>query len=590
MIKVILIILISFSASAQNINYQRNWGTYFGDERFRLKDSKTDRQGNLYLVGAFINGNSTIQPVFSTPQSLQPNFGGGDSDGFIAKFNNLGQLTWATYFGGSDMDLINGVDFDNSNNVYIVGSTQSVNNIATPGANQLEINGVSDFFIAKFNTIGTLVWSTYYGGTNIEGYGLTEISSGDFNLNRLSISHDKENNFYIAGYSGSQNLGTLGTFQPNRNQTNQIISKFDNNSNHIWTTYYSSNGNYMSALKATTSALYVRGRINNCNPNFPTDNNYYGSSNGYQPTPLNCTNTFLSKFNNSGQRDWSTYYAEYNHTSKKSLDVFQNKVYFSGASFSNLITTPGVFQENAGQEVPPYLVQFTENGTRDWGTYNGSNVGYPASGANYGADYTSIDDLGGIYLSGVTGLRSNFASTGAYQSNLIGQTDGYVCKFNNQGQKIWGTYYGGNSFELDMIMQPSTNNTFFVVGTSTSTTGLTTTDCYQPNISTYDIENGTPLNIFIAYFEPMPLSTSTFDTFNISLYPNPNEGNFIISCNNNILENSNLEIYDILGKQVLSQKLIDKKTVINVEHLSKGIYIAKLTKDDTVLNSKISIK
>ena len=92
--KAILFIFISFSALAQNFNYQRSWGTYFGDERFRLKDSKTDKQGNLYLVGAFINGSSTTQPVFSTPNSHQPTFGGGESDGFIAKFNNLGQLTW----------------------------------------------------------------------------------------------------------------------------------------------------------------------------------------------------------------------------------------------------------------------------------------------------------------------------------------------------------------------------------------------------------------------------------------------------------------------------------------------------------------
>ena len=588
--KVLLFILISFSASAQNFNFQRSWGTYFGDERFRLKDSKTDKQGNLYLVGVFINGNSTTQPVFSTPNSLQPTFGGGDADGFIAKFNNLGQLTWATYFGGSDLDVVAGIDFDSANNAYIVGSTQSPSNIATINANQSIINGISDFFIAKFNPTGTLEWSTYYGGTNIEGYGSTEISSGDFTLNRLSITHDNLNNFYIAGYSFSENLGTLGTFQPIKDQSNQIIAKFDNDSNHLWTTYYSFNENYMLALKATTSALYVRGRINNCNPNSPTDNNYYGSANGYQPTPLTCGNNFLSKFNILGQREWSTYYAENNVTSKKSLETFQDKVYFSGVSASSLVTTPGVFQESAGLEVPPYLVQFTENGTRDWGTYNGSNIGYPPMGMSSSISYTTIDDSGGVYLSGVTGLKSNFATTGAYQSALIGQTDGYVCKFDNQGQKIWGTYYGGSLQEYDMIMQPSTSDTFYVVGTSSSTTGLTTTNCYQPNILTYDIENGTPLNIFIAYFEPIPLSTSTFNTFNLSIYPNPSDGNFIISSKDNFLENSNLEIYDILGKQVFSRKLNNKETNINVEHLSKGIYIAKLTKDDTILNSKISIR
>ncbi len=585
--KAILLILISLSASAQNFNFQRSWGTYFGDERFFLKDSKTDKQGNLYLVGVFINGTSTTQPLFSTPNSLQPTFGGGDSDGFIAKFNNLGQLTWATYFGGSDIDLIEGVDFDISGNVYIVGATQSSSNIATINTNQTTLNGISDFFIAKFNPTGTLQWSTYYGGSEGEGYDINNPFSYE---NRIFISHDNSNNFYIAGYTFSQNLGTLDTFQPTINQSNQVIAKFDNDSNRIWTTYYSFNGNRMLALKATTTALYVRGRINNCNPSFPTDNNYYGSANGYQPTSLNCFNTFLSKFTSTGQREWSTYYAENNGTSRKSLDVFEDKVYFSGTSSSNLVTTSGVFQESAGQERPPYLVQFTENGTRDWGTYNGSNTGFPAFGGSYDANYTSIDESGGIYLSGVTSLHSNFATTGAYQANLIGQTDGYVCKFDNQGQKIWGTYYGGNLFEYDMIMQPSNNNNFYVVGTSSSTTGLTTPNCYQPSISTYDIDNGTPQNIFIAYFTPRPLSTQTFETLNISLYPNPNNGNFTISCKNDFLVNSNLEIFDILGKRLFQQKLYKNETVINLINFSKGIYITKITKNDTVLNSKISVE
>ncbi|WP_026979209.1 T9SS type A sorting domain-containing protein [Flavobacterium tegetincola] len=587
---IILFLLISFSASAQNFNFQRSWGTYFGDERFKLKDSKTDKQGNLYLVGVFINGTSTAQPVFPTSNSIQPTFGGGLSDGFIAKFDNVGQLSWATYFGGTDIDLISGIDFDSSNNLYIAGFTQSSNNIATPNANQTTLNGTSDFFIAKFTPTGILQWSTYYGGDGTEGFGLAEISSGDYSLNRLSISHDKSNNFYIAGYSESQNLGTANTFQPIKDQSGQIIAKFDNDSNHIWTTYYSFNGNYMLAIKASTTALYVRGRINNCNPAHPSDNNYYGSANGYQPTSLNCSNTFLSKFNSSGQRDWSTYYADSNSTSKKSLDIFQDKVYFSGVSSSNLVTTSGVFQQSPGLESPPYLVQFTENGTRDWGTYNGSNFGYPASGGNYGADYTSIDESGGVYLSGVTGLHSNFATTGAYQSSLSGQTDGYVCKFDNQGQKIWGTYYGGNLSEYDMNMQPSSNNTFFVVGHSTSTSGLTTTNSYQPNISTYDINNGTPQNIFIAYFEPVPLSTSTFNTANVTLFPNPNNGNFTISCKNDFLENSNLEIYDTLGKRLYQQKLYGNETVINLENFSKGIYVAKISKNNMVLNSKISIE
>ncbi|WP_395061934.1 SBBP repeat-containing protein, partial [Flavobacterium sp.] len=248
--KAILLLLISCSVSAQNFNFQRSWGTYFGDERFYLQDSKVDKQGNLYLVGYFLNGTSISTPVFSTSNSYQSTFGGGASDGFIAKFNNLGQLTLATYFGGSDTDIVSGIDIDASNNIYIVGSTSSTTNIATANAYQTAINGLSDFFIARFTPNGILNWSSYYGGTEGEGLDLNWISGGiNENDTKLYVSHDKANNFYLSGYSDSPNMGTTGTFQPQQGQSNQIIAKFDNNGTNIWTTYHGSiNPCYITAM------------------------------------------------------------------------------------------------------------------------------------------------------------------------------------------------------------------------------------------------------------------------------------------------------------------------------------------------------
>ena len=40
---------------------------------------------------------------------------------------------------------------------------------------------------------------------------------------------------------------------------------------------------------------------------------------------------------------------------------------------------------------------------------------------------------------------------------------------------------------------------------------------------------------------------------------------------------NNLELFNVLGKQVFSQKVEAKQANISVAHLSKGIYIAKVT-------------
>ncbi|WP_395066553.1 T9SS type A sorting domain-containing protein, partial [Flavobacterium sp.] len=358
-------------------------------------------------------------------------------------------------------------------------------------------------------------------------------------------------------------------------------------------TYHGSiNPCYITAMNATPTALYIRGHVSSCNPGSPIPNNenYYGSLNSYQPTALGCISTYLSKFNIDGQREWSTYYGANNISNANSIKTYENKVYFSGNGYGNLITTSGVFQENSFGENPPYLVQFTENNTRNWGTFCGANTGFPANGSS-GADCNlNIDDLGGIYLSGSTALHTNIATSGAYQSDIVGQYNGFVCKFDNQGQKIWGTYYGGNATEYSMITHPYGRDNFYVIGTTTSTTGLTTPNCYQPNLITYDIDNGTPRNIFIAHFKPIPLATETFNQNSFSIYPNPTNGNFTVALKNTTSQNYTLDLFDMIGKKIISQKLNPTQTIITTSNLTKGVYIAKITgNENKSYNTKLII-
>jgi len=72
---------------------------------------------------------------------------------------------WGTYLGGSDPENINGVDTDPLANSYVTGMTQSSQLIATNGTHQNSIAGVKDAFVVKFNSWGQRQWGTYFGGT-----------------------------------------------------------------------------------------------------------------------------------------------------------------------------------------------------------------------------------------------------------------------------------------------------------------------------------------------------------------------------------------------------------------------------------------
>lgn len=72
--------------------------------------------------------------------------------------------------------------------------------------------------------------------------------------------------------------------------------------------------------------------------------------------------------------------------------------------------------------------------TRIWGSYSGG------AGDDYGRMKTDIQNTG--YLFGATNSSTNYATSGAYQSNIAGSSDAYIMKLTKDGQRIWGTYYG----------------------------------------------------------------------------------------------------------------------------------------------------
>lgn len=225
----------------QEMNYQRSWGTYFGDDSIRITDSDVDYYGNLYLVG-FINhyhfaaGDSNFT---TTSSSYQPIYGGGISDGIIVKIDADGNVLWSTYFGGEKADAVTAVKIDKNNDILIMGGTSSTQNIATSGAYQTSTIGTSSF-LAKFSNDGFPIWSTYY-----DNYiGVNEVISYD-NLyyNNAYFDVDSANNIYFSIRCSNEGMATSGAYQPEKNQSTagNLISKFTTTGQRIWATYYGIN-------------------------------------------------------------------------------------------------------------------------------------------------------------------------------------------------------------------------------------------------------------------------------------------------------------------------------------------------------------
>ena len=238
-----------------------------------------------------------------------------------------------------------------------------------------------------------------------------------------------------------------------------------------------------------------------------------------------------------------------------------------------------------------FITKFDSNGNQIWGTYYGSTENDIVN---------SIENNNNkIYITGYT-KSSGLATTDGYQNSYIPTyynstllNSGFLAEFNLDGVRNWCTYYNGAT--IDNI-RFSNFDGFYISGYTSSTTGISTPDVIQPalNIGTYT-QNSLRNNIFLSKFEYNPLSTTSFVSSNLQLYPNPNNGSFNLKGN---YSNSqlNVEINDLNGR------LLDKQTIpvfstelnvtVNVKNkLLSGEYLVNLLDQNKVLQSfKIIVK
>jgi len=162
--------------------------------------------------------------------------------------------------------------------------------------------------------------------------------------------------------------------------------------------------------------------------------------------------------------------------------------------------------------------------------------------------------------------------------------DGFVCKFDSNNNKLWGTYYGGEGNENNIRFHPYDNGTkFYIVGITNSQNEIATPGSYQPAKSCFDCINNTPdqtINIFFTHFEPAPLSNPDFNAASTTIYPNPANTAIRLLVNSKNNSSFTIEFYDLLGKKVLECFWNNTTDSIDVSNMSAGIYMVKITNEN----------
>ena len=150
-----------------------------------------DAAGNLYIAGGTVSANfPTTAGALRTTRS-------GPSDGFVLALSPTGTaLVFSTFIGGSDSDSTSGVALDAAGNVWVAGTTSSLDYPVTADALQgVHRGGITDAVITELSPAGSaILYSTFYGGTQPDPTG--------------ALAFDGSGNLYVMGHTFSADFPT----------------------------------------------------------------------------------------------------------------------------------------------------------------------------------------------------------------------------------------------------------------------------------------------------------------------------------------------------------------------------------------------
>ncbi|MGA3203810.1 MAG: SBBP repeat-containing protein, partial [Bryobacteraceae bacterium] len=425
-----------------------------------------DGAGNPYITGYT---NSSDFPT--TSGAFQPKFGGFvgqgfllvGGDAFVSELSPDGKsLLYSTYLGGQNDDFGFGIAVDSSSNVYVTGTTISVNFPVSAGAYQTRMAGTGgqevfplfgnglaaivggDVFVTKLNPAKSgaagLVYSTFIGGTD------DDVGS--------SIFVDASGNAYVAGYTLSSNYPTTpGAFQSTWAGAEQ--QNF----------FFHFGDAFITKVNPTGTALI-----------------------------------FSTYIGGSGD-DW---------ISSLAADASGNVIATGSTTSRNFPVTAGSYQTSyhGPTSIPPavdmffgdaFLLKLNAGGTAlVFSTYFGG------AGDDCALAMTT-DAAGNIYLAGFTNSADFPVTAGAFQPTLAGpgyltttQTfgDGFLAQFSSSGSPLYVTYLGGTQNDAVASVAITPSGIVYLSG-MTKSTDFPTLAAAQPKNASTILSTGLGSNAFV---------------------------------------------------------------------------------------------
>ncbi len=411
-------------------------------------------------------------------------------------------VTYATYVGGSGIDVANGIAVDVAGNAYITGQTASSDFPKPNNPTGYSFSGGSDAYVVKLSADGqTFVYTTILGGTNP--------TLGFAQGNGIAVDANRQ--AYIVGGTSFKDLpGIINSYQGG--DSDAFIIMLDANGVVVRSTYLGGSAaeiGYGIAVDTTGGINTVTAVGQTCSWDYPTYNAI--------ETKVEACAAFITKLDNGlhvgGKADptssaqspapascggatcyFSTYFAGQPVPPYPTAVYASNATYIYAAIVEDTNNPPNIQIDTTGgycttgASIPTWNT--TLYGTTIDGTCYWLNAGPPASpsASFYTEAYgVALDPVGDVFVVG--GTNSTTMSTYLYPYNARGGTGAWILKLSkDHGVFIYGTTLEATPTDETLTIDTAravavdSQGQAYVVGTATGTL-YTSANAYQKNVA-----------------------------------------------------------------------------------------------------------
>lgn len=367
----------------------------------------------------------------------------------LTKRDANNNLLWTTYLPNNFSSHYFSLRFDDSQNIYLLGNTKvDIPGLGTAGVFQQNFVPYSvsniqhdNSYLVKLSPSGQKIWGTF---------SVTGIFDFKFYNNELYLVSD-----YIPSMPGS--FTDPGTFQPISPASNIIMKWNANTGQKIWGTFYGTQpntqlytGSGISAIQVNSTGIYVCGQSED-----DTHPTYFATPGAFKGQ-MTGGDLYLSKFDFTGNRVWSTYFGGTGYdliNGYDNLTVSDNRIIITGSQLGTAsnVSTPGAFLTTVPNPTGSsniYFAEFDHLGNRKWASY------YGGAGGNYFGEHINAKFLnnGSFVLWGLTGSPTGIGTEGAAHQNMTNPYPadpfGFIAKFNLKGELATSDLVKDNGLQL----------------------------------------------------------------------------------------------------------------------------------------------